>query len=167
MTTRIALDGTQVDFSVLGIPYFLFKEIGEKLGKGPSRKLSLDLTWYEVIGLDKEKTGCEGAIGYKGEEDGSRAQLTLWRHNPTKHGDYVEEVLVVNSGPRDAGRWARGAGTLTRDSCWLDLRGGPLQATHPQYQLVVHIFIAAGQLARDPACYQRTYWDNFSANAPP
>lgn len=154
---------------ITDMPVRLFDELAERLGCPGMDEETITLSYgtfrLRRLRKDHKLTGFPGAIGLQRKQDWDRSNtFVLWCRCPeAKDRDTICEpksALKIQAGPQSGGVWAYGHGHLMREeahaelafSCGLDLES-------PAVDLIALILMRAGQLAKDPTCAKRAYWE--------
>lgn len=157
-------------FSILSVPETLFNDVSTALGIGEEIEIPDESERaprpYRGRLLDPSHpmTGFPGAIGFRVMYTGKGGEFQLWRRAPraTDVGMvfYPQSCLAIRANACDDGVWFSGQGTLMREKAWASLDyEGDLRS--PAMVLAGMILLRATQLAQDPSCVSKRFWNNL------
>lgn len=147
------------------IPVVLFSEISERLGIGDEEEVILHVERkfrFRRLNPEHRATGFAGAIGL-GEWTEDNRDFVIWgrppRHEDREYYDEPRVLLRIHAFPADGGIWAAGRGTYIREKIAAELEYHGYDLKGAAATLIGLCIMRAGELARDPSCVSRAFWE--------
>jgi len=143
-------------FRLAEVPLILFDEVSAQLGIG--EEFLFDGFRCRILDPNSKHTGFEGTIGLRTFDEFNRA-FVIWGRVPSpEQKDTVAEpvhLLNIHAWPE----WVNRDSTLTSDVIRADLQRSGYSLEGSAATLIALCFLRASQLARDPACRKRRFWE--------
>jgi hypothetical protein len=163
--TAVAKPDPPPPFRLTEVPLILFEEVSAKLGLGG--ETGVPACRCRNLKPDHAMTGFPGRITVRTWGECSRS-FNLWDRPRSPDDDETGfepvKLLEITAWPSDAGIWTMGRGTLRMDAIKADFSCGGLYLEHPAATLVALCIMRAAQLARDPSCQRKKFWDRSTAD---
>ncbi len=160
-------------YKLLEVPKILYDELSAAFGTGEETRVRVTGIPHgrfvvRAIAITHPEAAFTGAIGVEVNEYLELSSFAIWPRRPTPDDEDSAGApyacLSLCASARETGVWTAVRGNHMADALTAELTYHGLDLRSPSVPFVSLVLMRASQLARDPACVGRAFWDGYTSD---